>query len=73
MMNIIKWLGSFFTVGGALMTAIEVDPLNVYMFSVGAFCWLYTSIRMKDFSLIVLNSSLLFVSLIGLIFRIDTN
>ena len=40
MVNIIKWLGSFFTVGGALMTAIEVDPLNVYMFGVGAFCWL---------------------------------
>jgi len=73
MVKIIKWLGSFFTVGGALMTAIEVDPLNVYMFGAGAFCWLYTSIRMKDFSLIVLNSSLLLVSLIGLILRIDTN
>jgi len=73
MVNIIKWLGSLFTVGGALMTAIDVDPLNIYLFSIGAFCWLYISVRMKDFTLIVLNSSLLLVSLVGLILRIDTN
>ena len=69
----IKWLGTLFTVGGALMTAIEVDPLNIYLFNIGAFCWLYTSIRIKDFSLIILNSGLLIVSLMGLILRIDTN
>ena len=37
------------------------------------FCWLYTSVRMKDFSLIFLNASLLIASLMGLILRIDTN
>lgn len=73
MINLIKWLGTLFTVGGALMTAIDVDPLNIYLFIVGAFCWLYTSIRMKDFSLIILNFGLLIVSLVGLILRIDTN
>ena len=55
------------------MTAIDVDPLNIYLFNVGAFCWLYTSVRMKDFSLIFLNASLLIASLMGLILRIDTN
>ena len=73
MTYLIKWLGTFLTVSGALMTAVEVDPLNIYLFIVGSICWLYTSIRMKDFSLIILNSSLLIASLIGLILRIDTN
>jgi hypothetical protein len=73
MMIIIKWLGTLLTIGGTLMTAIEVDPLNIYLFIVGAFFWLLVSVRMKDFSLIVLNSSLLTASLLGLILRIDTN
>ncbi len=73
MMIIIKWLGTLLTIGGTFMTAIEVDPLNIYLFIVGAFFWLLVSVRMKDFSLIVLNSSLLAASLLGLILRIDTN
>ena len=71
MIHIFKWLGTLLTVGGALMTDIEVDPLNIYLFNGGAIFWLVASVRMRDASLIVLNASLLIISLMGLILRID--
>ena len=71
MTNLMKWLGTLLTVGGALMTAIDVDPLNIYLFNGGALFWLIASIRMKDVSLIVLNTSLLIFSILGFILRID--
>ncbi len=67
----IKWFGTLLTVGGALMTAADVDPLNIYLFNGGASCWLIASIRMKDAALIALNSSLLISGLLGVILRID--
>jgi len=72
MTTIFKWLGMLLTVCGALMTAIDVDPLNIYLFNSGAVFWLIASIRMRDTSLIVMNSSLLIISIIGLILRIET-
>jgi hypothetical protein len=71
--NVIKWLGTLLTAGGALMTAIDVDPLNIYLFNGGAFFWLVASIRMRDFPLICLNASLLIISIVGLRLRIDIN
>ena len=71
MTNLMKWLGTLLTVCGALMTAIDVDPLNIYLFNGGALFWLIASIRMKDVSLIVLNTSLLIFSILGFILRID--
>ena len=53
------------------MTAVDVDPLNIYLFNGGAFFWLVASIRMRDFPLICLNASLLIISIVGLILRID--
>ena len=73
MINVIKWLGTLLTAGGALMTAIDVDPLNIYLFNGGAFFWLVASIRMRDFPLICLNASLLIISIVGLRLRIDIN
>jgi len=66
-----KWLGTLLTLGGAFMSAIEVDPLNIYLFNGGAFFWLIASIRIKDASLIVLNGSLLIINILGVIWRIN--
>ena len=71
MTNLLKWLGTLLTIAGALMTAIDVDQLNIYLFNGGALFWLIASIRMKDVSLIVLNGSLLIISILGFILRID--
>ena len=33
--TVLKWVGTILTVGGALMTAVDVDPLNIYLFNAG--------------------------------------
>ena len=70
--TVLKWVGTILTVGGALMTAIDVDPLNIYLFNAGALAWLIAAVRMKELSLIVVNGALLTIYIIGFILRIPT-
>lgn len=70
--TVLKWVGTALTIGGALMTAIDVDPLNIYLFNAGALVWLIAAVRMRELSLIVVNGALLTIYLIGLILRIPT-
>ena len=70
-LNVLKWLGTGFTVLGALLTALEgFDPYNVYAFNLGAGFWLWASVRMQDAALMAVNASLLTIYVIGTILRI---
>ena len=70
-LNTLKWLGTGFTVLGALLTSLEgFDPWNVYAFNLGAIFWLWASIRMQDAALMAVNASLLTIYAIGTILRI---
>jgi hypothetical protein len=66
---IFKWAGTVFTLVGAIATALALDPLNVVMFNLGAFAWLVASIKMKDTSLIAVNSGLLAIYFVGFLMR----
>jgi len=70
MLSILKWLGTALTVGGALLTAIHIDPWNVYSFNAGAIIWLWAAIWMKDRPLIVVNGALLTIYMYGTIIRL---
>lgn len=70
MTEFLKWLGTALTIAGAVATALAIDPLNVYLFNAGAVTWLFAAIRMKEKSLIVVNSGLLAVYLFGIFYRI---
>ncbi len=69
MTEVLKWLGTALTIGGAVATALAIDPLNVYLFNAGAVTWLWAAIRMKEKSLIVVNAGLLAVYLFGIFYR----
>lgn len=70
-LNTLKWLGTAFTILGALLTALEgFDPWNVYAFNLGALFWLWASVRMRDAALMAVNASLLTIYVIGAILRI---
>jgi len=69
MTEVLKWLGTALTIAGAVATALAIDPLNVYLFNAGALTWLAAAIRMKEKSLIVVNSGLLTVYLFGIFYR----
>jgi hypothetical protein len=67
----LKWLGTGFTILGALLTSLgDWDPYNVAAFNLGAAFWLWASIRMQDAALMAVNSSLLTIYAVGSIIRL---
>ena len=74
MMNLtaLKWLGTAFTILGALLTSLEgFDPYNVAAFNLVAIFWLWASVRMRDSALITVNAVLLTIYVIGAILRLQ--
>ena len=74
MMNltVLKWLGTGFTILGALLTSLGgLDPYNVLAFNLGAIFWLWASIRMQDAALITVNAVLLTIYVFGSILRLQ--
>ena len=70
-LNTLKWLGTGFTVLGALLTSLTgFDPWNVWSFNLGAIFWLWASIRMQDRALITVNAGLLTIYAVGTIIRL---
>lgn len=70
MLNLLKWAGTTFTVMGAILTALHVDPWNVYSFNLGAVLWLIAAVRMREPSLIAVNGILLTIYAYGSILRL---
>jgi hypothetical protein len=74
MMNLtlLKWLGTGFTILGALLTSLGTyDPYNVLAFNLGAVFWLWAAIQMREASLITVNAVLLTIYLFGSILRLS--
>jgi hypothetical protein len=70
-LNTLKWLGTGFTILGALLTSLgNWDPYNVLAFNLGAVFWLWASIRMRELSLITVNAVLLTIYAVGSIIRL---
>ena len=65
-----KWLGTTFTILGALFTTLGLDPVNVYAFNLGAALWLVAAVRMREPSLIAVNAALLAIYFVGFVLRI---
>ena len=68
--EIFKWTGTAFTLAGAIATALAFDPLNVLLFNLGSLAWLIAAVRMKDNSLMAVNSGLLAIYFVGFLIRI---
>jgi hypothetical protein len=65
--NILKWVATTITLIGAVLTSLNIYPLNVIAFNIGSVLWLIFAIRIKEPSLIVVNSGLLLVYIAGLV------
>lgn len=70
MKSIFEWSATFFTVAGAVATALAYDPLNIYLLNIGTIFWLIWAIMIRRASLIVVNGALLAVYLYGFVLRI---
>jgi hypothetical protein len=66
----LKWLATFVTILGAVATSVNMYPLGPALLNVGAFIWLIVSIMWKEWSLIVINATLLLIYTIGLVIKL---
>ena len=70
----IKWFASIVLIFGAVTTAMNLYPYNMYFQFIGITGWLIVGILWKDWSLIVVNvvgSTIMFIGIIHYHFFID--
>ena len=68
--TLIKWVATFITLGGALCTALSLDPLNIILLNIGSFLFCIWGFMIKDKAMIAVNSGLLFIYFVGIIVRL---
>jgi hypothetical protein len=68
----LKWLATFVTIAGAICTSINLYPLGPALLNLGAFLWLIVSIAWREWSLIVINATLLLIYTVGLVVKLAT-
>jgi hypothetical protein len=69
--NIAKHLALILTLTGAAATALQWDPLNIWLLNAGAVLYLYWSYTAKDWNLVAVNAGLLTIYVIGAIIRLQ--
>jgi hypothetical protein len=68
----LKWLATLVTIAGAIFTSINMYPEGPALLNVGAFLWLIVSIIWREWSLIVINTTLLLIYTVGLVVKLLT-
>jgi len=61
-----KWISTGIMLLAALAIVEGVHPVSIYLLNLGSLAWLITSIMWREWSLIVVNASLLMVYVYGL-------
>lgn len=61
-----KWISTGIMLLAALAIVEGVYPTSIYLLNVGSLAWLITAIMWREWSLIVVNASLLLVYVYGL-------
>jgi len=62
-----KWISTAIMLLAALAIVEGVHPMSIYLLNLGSLAWLITSIMWREWSLIVVNASLLLVYVYGLV------
>ena len=68
--NIAKHLALILTLSGAIATALQWDPLNIWLLNAGAVLYLYWSMTVRDWNLVAVNAGLLTIYVVGAIIRL---
>jgi len=55
----LKWIATAITIVGAICTSVNMYPLGPALLNLGAFVWLIVSIMWREWSLIVINATLI--------------
>jgi hypothetical protein len=68
--NKIKWIATAVTLCGAMATALQLDPLNIYLLNAGALLFLWWAFLIKDKAMVTVNAGLLGTYVLGILVRI---
>jgi len=68
----LKWLATFVTIVGAICTSVNIYPAGPALLNLGAFIWLIVSIAWREWSLIIINATLLVIYTVGLVVKLLT-
>lgn len=63
---LIKWIATAITLAGALLTSLQITPMNIYLLNIASVFWLIWAVRIKENSLIAVNLGMLAIYAIGL-------
>jgi len=63
----IKWTATAVTLAFAVLTSLQITPLNLWVANISSLMWVVWALRIKEWSLVVVNIGLLGVYFIGLV------
>ena len=63
----LQWVGTVFTLLGAVLTSAAIDPWNIWAFNIGTICWGWYAYRAKMASLFTVNAGLMVIYMGGII------
>lgn len=65
----IKVLALLITISGALLTAFQVVPYNIYLGNLGSLLYAIWAYRARDYNIALVNFGLLIIYAIGLVYH----
>lgn len=68
--DILKWAACLVCIFGALCVTLQIDPLNVYLANIGAMLYLIWAIRIREWSIVIVNMSFMVIYSYGIILRL---
>lgn len=66
----LKWIATAITIVGAVFASINVYPAGPILLNLGALLWLIVSVIWREWSLIVINATLLIIYTVGLAIKL---
>lgn len=68
--DFLKWIATLLTIAGAITISFNIDPLNIYLLNVACILWIIWGLRIREWSIVVVNSAMLVIYTHGLAMRI---
>jgi hypothetical protein len=68
--SILKWIATILTILGALAISHKIDPLNIYLLNAGSVFWIIWSLRIREYSILLVNVVMMLIYAHGLIIRL---
>ena len=68
--NFLKWTATILTILGALAISYKIDPLNIYLLNAGSVFWIIWSLRIREYSILIVNLVMMLIYAHGLIIRL---